>query len=326
MTANICVDYLAHDWTSTDIIQANQEIKKQLHQIKSKQFHATSAKERSGLQIEHDRLIRFQNALWRQMARLCTSKLGRANPMVHPSSVNWQKESDITWLYGPFYTNKASQHHEHIMLPPTPPPEGIKPVLKRQPMPSLQQQRHLWSKASSQPGSRSNSCSSASSTSSAASTCSSVRFSPEIERVEYLPESPVHTTTRHHHLSQHLFHDDLWSDDDEDDEDDVLWSMVLHLGQFVSKTSTQWLWSMVVHQKKKKQQQEQQQASASHTPAAASSSKSSVDMAYLCFNMTKSLTSLMATWVLYQSLWPFSWLIAQIKKKSRHPTASASLS
>ncbi|ORX58900.1 hypothetical protein DM01DRAFT_1405512 [Hesseltinella vesiculosa] len=290
MAPSVCVDYLAHDWDTSDIFQANHEIKKQLHQIKTKQVHASSPKEHKSLQVERDRLIRYQNALWRQMARLCTSTLGRSNPMVHPSSVNWQKEADITWLYGPYYTantTKQKQEQDHIMLPPTPPPEGIKPVLKKTPTLSLQQQYHPWAKARSEPGSRSNSCSSA---------CSSVRFSPEIERVEYLPESPVRANP-------------MWGlaeEDHEDDEDDVLWSMVLHLGQFMTKTSTQWLWSLVRQ----------------HQPKPPS--LSSLDLVYLCFNMTKSLTSLIATWVLYQSLWPFSFIINHTKKKHSRPTASLS--
>lgn len=88
MTACMCVDYLSHEWDVNDIIQANHEIKKQLKQIKRKQQDADK-KEQKSIKIEHDKLIRFQNAVWRQMAKICTSQLGRSNAKINPSTVNW---------------------------------------------------------------------------------------------------------------------------------------------------------------------------------------------------------------------------------------------
>jgi len=37
------------------------------------------------------------------MSKRCTKNLGKSNRLVDPWEVNWQKECDITWLYGPLY-------------------------------------------------------------------------------------------------------------------------------------------------------------------------------------------------------------------------------
>ncbi|KAI8342839.1 hypothetical protein BC941DRAFT_449008 [Chlamydoabsidia padenii] len=181
MTACICVDYLAHDWDVNDIIQAHHEIKKQRLQGKRKQQDSSKA-----YQVEQDKLIRYENAVWRQMAKICTHQLGRSNRQINPSAVNWQKESDITWLYGPLYTTTPS-----LTFPPTPPLKGIKSVLKKQPI-SLPPYRP-WSKTCSEPGT------------------STVRFNPDIQELEYLPESPIVRKSPHTYY---------WPEDDEDDEDD----------------------------------------------------------------------------------------------------------
>jgi hypothetical protein len=97
MKACVCVDYLSHDWSSTDLIQAYRELQRQ----KSKTIfriitHTGTTKEKKKLNIERNRQIRYENALWRQMSRSCTRHLGYSNQMIHPSTVNWQKESDVT--------------------------------------------------------------------------------------------------------------------------------------------------------------------------------------------------------------------------------------
>ncbi|CAO3608652.1 unnamed protein product [Cunninghamella echinulata] len=320
MPACICVDYLAHEWDTNDIIQANQEIKKQLKQIKKKRLYLKDdEKERKALQIEHDRLIRFQNALWRQMTKLCTTHLGRSNKMIHPSTVNWQKESDITWLYGPLYTNKPSPLSSQQILPPTPPPEGIKPVLKRNKPQSISSASsndafyRPWSKSLSESGNSS----------------SSVRFNPDIEKLEYLPESPVKETRIKMGLSSYFCElneeedDDeneqvnysYWMEENEDEEDDVLWSMILHLFYFISKKSSNYIQSIY-----KRHQHTTKITTSSTTNNIISSShhESPSELFFLFFNMTKSLTSLFATWIMYQSLLPFIWLINHSKKKHRH--------
>ncbi|CAO3624883.1 unnamed protein product [Cunninghamella blakesleeana] len=331
MPACICVDYLAHEWDTNDIIQANLEIKKQLKQIKKKQLLTVypDEKEQKSLQIEHDRLIRFQNALWRQMTKLCTPHLGRSNKMIHPSTVNWQKESDITWLYGPLYTNKPILSSQ---LPSTPPPEGIKSVLKKpNSYHSYINQHHQnsitimnnnnyyqpWSKSRSESGR-----SSISSTSSV----SSVRFNPDIEKLEYLPESPVKETKIKMNDDYMDYHDQhYWSiiEENEDDEDDVLWSMFLHMFHFISKKSSNYINSLLSYNNRKKNHHSHHHTQSSSTSNSSSSSssitpshrESPIELFFLFFTMTKSLTSLLATWVMYQSLLPFIWLINHSKKK-----------
>ncbi|ORZ07893.1 hypothetical protein BCR42DRAFT_455833 [Absidia repens] len=324
MTACVCVDYLAHEWDVNDIIQANHEIKKQLIQIKKKQNNADE-KEQKSIKIEHDRLIRFQNAVWRQMAKICTHQLSRSNPKVNPSAVNWQKESDITWLYGPLYTSKPSME-----LPPTPPPEGIKSVLKK-PASSLRLDKlpdntyRPWSKACSEPG--------------ISSSSSSVRFNPDIEELEYLPESPVRESMGTG------YSDYGWSlleEDNEDEEDDILWSMVLHLIEFTTRKLSLWLSfsifnsrlypSSTSHYRQSPSSpsssiKHQHHHSRSHHHPSSSSSSSSTDITLesplqiilLFYSMTKDLVSLLITWLMFQSLLPFTWFISH-PKKNRHLT------
>lgn len=118
MKACVCVDYLSHEWSSTDLIQAYRELQRQKSKTQftliTKQ-HTGTAKELKKLSIELNKQIRYQNAIWRQMARSCTQRLSHSNQMIHPSTVNWyvvyimrfsshvlthnffrQKESDVT--------------------------------------------------------------------------------------------------------------------------------------------------------------------------------------------------------------------------------------
>lgn len=92
MKACVSIDYLSHDWSCTDLIQAHRELQRQKSKtafnIMSKQQTATK-KEIKKFSIETVRQIRYQNAIWRQMARSCTNKLSCSNQMIHPSSVNW---------------------------------------------------------------------------------------------------------------------------------------------------------------------------------------------------------------------------------------------
>lgn len=92
MKACVCVDYLSHEWSSTDLIQAHRELQRQKSKtqfnIITKQQTGTS-KELKKLSIERNKQIRYQNAIWRQMARSCTKRLSYPNQMIHPSSVNW---------------------------------------------------------------------------------------------------------------------------------------------------------------------------------------------------------------------------------------------
>lgn len=81
--AGYCVDYLSYKWETDDLIQTYRETRK---------------KSTDSIDNKHDeyKLKRLQNALWREMARKCTSNLSHPNKLVDPSSMCWQKESDIT--------------------------------------------------------------------------------------------------------------------------------------------------------------------------------------------------------------------------------------
>ncbi|KAL5370982.1 hypothetical protein DPSP01_014555 [Paraphaeosphaeria sporulosa] len=82
------VDYLTHDWKEEDIWSSWRYIVK--HRI---------------VYREHSRL---ENASWRQWAK---SQFGLRT--VTPESLNWLKESDVTWLYGPLQpsTNRTMKQH-----------------------------------------------------------------------------------------------------------------------------------------------------------------------------------------------------------------------
>lgn len=92
MKACVCVDYLSHEWSSTDLIQAHIELKRQRSKNIFNNLNKTKTptpKELKKLSIEKVRQVRYQNAIWRQMARSCTQKLSSSNEMIHPSIVNW---------------------------------------------------------------------------------------------------------------------------------------------------------------------------------------------------------------------------------------------
>lgn len=92
MKACVCVDYLSHEWSSNDLIQAHRELKRQRSKTQfniTTKYETATKKELKKLSIEKVRQIRYQNAIWRQMARSCTKTLSWSNEMIHPSSVNW---------------------------------------------------------------------------------------------------------------------------------------------------------------------------------------------------------------------------------------------
>lgn len=89
MKACVHVDYLSYEWQASDVIRTYIETRNEIRQVNSKLRCADDAKEKKSLRLEHQRLARYQNALWRQMSRTCTSQLGRSNQLIHPSTVNW---------------------------------------------------------------------------------------------------------------------------------------------------------------------------------------------------------------------------------------------
>ncbi|CAJ0769276.1 13326_t:CDS:2, partial [Entrophospora sp. SA101] len=76
----ICVDYLSHEWKKEDDIW-------------------TSWKAMSKQKKEIANGIRLENASWRTWA-----KQKYHLRTVNPEKINWLKDNDVTWLYGPFHT------------------------------------------------------------------------------------------------------------------------------------------------------------------------------------------------------------------------------
>jgi len=58
--------------------------------------------------LQEKRLLRQENALWRRMGVV---KSGR---LVEPISLNWQKESDVLWLFGPLYQSEE-EHNDSLI-------------------------------------------------------------------------------------------------------------------------------------------------------------------------------------------------------------------
>ncbi|KAG2209506.1 hypothetical protein INT47_008350 [Mucor saturninus] len=312
MKADYCVDYLSHCWNTDDLISTFQESRKQrqkyiIHPVTTTTFHINI--ESKSKKSEEYKSIRFQNALWRNMARHCTDNLCKSNKLVNPATVSWQKESDITWLYGPMYTNnkKNNCYGTQSSL------QGLKPVLKKQSnvtqsLPTCSDSLNIYdfdptytvsefgytSSSSSITSGLCSTRSSFSSVSSSKSTASSssvgVHFNPEIIEIEYQPEYPVSLKSYYQH------HGGVHDDDDDDDEDDTLWPLLLQASESL-KSSTYTRISSVfskglylVGQKK------------THP-------NHSLHLVILMASMMKSVVSLTTTWVLYQSLSPLSsWL------------------
>ncbi|KAK9765877.1 protein phosphatase regulator [Basidiobolus ranarum] len=102
---SVCVDYLSHNWTEEDLTASWRII----------------AKSKKTL----DNGSRLENACWRSWAKQRNNLL-----TVTPESLNWLKDSDITWLYGPFHTQNRNILHTECLKSPTS-PSGLKPVLKK---------------------------------------------------------------------------------------------------------------------------------------------------------------------------------------------------
>ncbi|EPQ27095.1 uncharacterized protein PFL1_05379 [Pseudozyma flocculosa PF-1] len=84
---SICVDYLSHQWTDEDVWSSWKAMTKQKDKIANG--------------------VRLENASWRTWAK----QRGKLKT-ISPETLNWLKDSDVTWLYGPL--------HEHA--DPVPPP------------------------------------------------------------------------------------------------------------------------------------------------------------------------------------------------------------
>ncbi|CAO3564349.1 unnamed protein product [Mortierella alpina] len=126
LVASVCVDYLSHPLSPEHLLVCYQQITRQIaHAPQSARDAATSLQHQSqallellGPQHQHQNLAvpktkerpapvgckaqlrRMQNALWRRSSQ---SSLAKDVALVRPESLNWQKESDVLWLYGPLY-------------------------------------------------------------------------------------------------------------------------------------------------------------------------------------------------------------------------------
>ncbi|CAG8546855.1 14650_t:CDS:2 [Ambispora leptoticha] len=92
----ICVDYLSHDWKEEDDIW-------------------TSWKVMSKQKKEIVNGVRLENASWRTWA-----KQKYHLKTVNPERLNWMKDSDVTWLYGPLHRAFNSRKHEESLKSKSP--------------------------------------------------------------------------------------------------------------------------------------------------------------------------------------------------------------
>ena len=84
----ICVDYLSHEWKDEDMWNSWKAMTKRKNEIANG--------------------VRLENASWRTWAKQ------RGNlKTISPDTLNWLKESDVTWLYGPLHGDTS----------PVPPPK-----------------------------------------------------------------------------------------------------------------------------------------------------------------------------------------------------------
>lgn len=86
------VDYLSHQWDVSDILRSWRYI------ISKRKDVANSA--------------RLENASWRTWAQR------RGNlKTISPEVVNWSKDSDVTWLYGPILKDQENEDADHDAAP-----------------------------------------------------------------------------------------------------------------------------------------------------------------------------------------------------------------
>lgn len=79
-TTSHCVDYLTHNWEDEDLARS---------------WRAVASQHGSGVNC-----ARLENASWR-----IWNKKRNNIPTLNPAELNWHKENDTTWLYGPLLTH-----------------------------------------------------------------------------------------------------------------------------------------------------------------------------------------------------------------------------
>ncbi|KAJ5160655.1 uncharacterized protein N7482_007659 [Penicillium canariense] len=118
------VDYLSHEWREEDIWAS---------------WRYVTARKGS-----YSNGVRLENASWRTWAK-AKHNLGT----ISPETLNWLKDCDVTWLYGPLKTSSSS---DALALDASPPPSRLdtpnsylerKPILKKKTMSETILQRSL---------------------------------------------------------------------------------------------------------------------------------------------------------------------------------------
>ncbi|CAO3622918.1 unnamed protein product [Mucor hiemalis] len=347
MKADYCVDYLSHQWNTDDLITTFKETRRQRQKYVVNNITSTTSlltkNEKKFKKSEEYKSNRFQNALWRNMAKNCTKNLGRSNELINPATVSWQKESDITWLYGPLYTN-SNQNIEKSRINATQSSlQGLKPVLKNRVTCSdsslifysidstttttkatYEYNSATWSEFGGSSATTSGLCSSRSSFSSVSSSKSTnsigVHFNPEIIEIEYQPEYPVSLESSPLSCVPHSSEPYTDCGYDED-EDDVLWSLLVDVGESLKSSTytristlfSNCLFFYNTHQELKKHSSQQ----IHKYPSTTTSNNDPAQLFLLMVSMMKSVVSLTTTWVLYQSLSPLSSLLSVATSASK---------
>lgn len=120
------VDYLSHDWREEDIWSSWRHI------VSQRRVYGQRS--------------RLENASWRTWA-----KAKNHLPTVSPETLNWLKESDVTWLYGPLQpavthpvTHRSAENSPHALSNSSSVTAmAKKPILKKRSMSEVMLQRSI---------------------------------------------------------------------------------------------------------------------------------------------------------------------------------------
>jgi len=120
------VDYLSHDWREEDIWSSWRHI------VSQRRVYGQRS--------------RLENASWRTWA-----KAKNHLPTVSPETLNWLKESDVTWLYGPLQpasthpvTHRSHESSPHVLSGSSSfTATAKKPILKKRSMSEVMLQRSI---------------------------------------------------------------------------------------------------------------------------------------------------------------------------------------
>ncbi|KAJ5901360.1 hypothetical protein N7504_007354 [Penicillium tannophilum] len=103
------VDYLSHDWREEDIWSSWRYV--------------------AARKNDYSNGVRLENASWRTWAK-AKNNLGT----ISPETLNWLKDCDVTWLYGPLKTSASSDAMASDVSPPPSRLETPNSYLERKPI------------------------------------------------------------------------------------------------------------------------------------------------------------------------------------------------